>query len=64
MEKIDYTDFHRLIEIGLKLNEHIKENQRNPNKNSKHNVYRWNERLEEWLKVNYEKNGIKEHLNN
>lgn len=61
MAKIDYTDFSSLIEIGLKLNEHIEANQKYPNQNSRKRIYYWNTILKVWLKRNYEKNGIKEH---
>lgn len=59
MSDINYTDFHRLIEIAVKLNKAFEDEKRLSTIKTRGNVTMWQKRLKEWIEVNYNDNGKK-----
>lgn len=54
----NWDDFHYLIEISVKLQQYVKENQDVNTPNSRKNLKKWMDKLDRWLKVNYDDAGI------
>jgi vacuolar-type H+-ATPase catalytic subunit A/Vma1 len=53
-------NFHRLIEIAIKLDQHIDDNRRFPNPKTIESIRDWQKELKNWIKENYNDPGIDE----
>lgn len=53
-----FENFHYLIEIGLKLEEHMANYEQYPSPNTKKSIYYYRIRLKKWLDENYHDPGI------
>lgn len=58
----NYHDFHYLIEIAVNLNKWIESEKRLSTTTTRQNKTIWENKLKEWVKVNYEEDGIIQNL--
>lgn len=58
----NYHDFHFLIEIAVNLNKAFEEEKRLSTPRTRADEDLWKRKLKEWVKVNYEEDGIIKNL--